>query len=143
VGEVLVVENGTAVICDGSSIRVDARFASGVVPVGARGVALDSSTLRARAELARYGMATVALALDHRGALLGAPSIVTRGIANMDDPSVSRALKGAIGRALERAQKRRLDVDELREEVRRAIRRELYDIGGTKPVVDVHIIEDE
>jgi ribonuclease J len=143
VGEVLVVENGTAVICDGSSIRVDARFASGVVPVGARGVALDSSTLRARAELARYGMATVALALDHRGALLGAPSIVTRGIANMDDPSESRALKGAIGRALERAQKRRLDVDELREEVRRAIRRELYDIGGTKPVVDVHIIEDE
>jgi ribonuclease J len=143
VAEVLVVENGTSVLCDGSSIRAEGRFTSGIVPVGSRGIELDSRTLRARAELARYGAATVALAIDRRGALRGAPSIVTRGIANMDDPSESRALKGAIGRALEHAQKRRFDVEGLREEVRRAVRRELYDIGGTKPVVDVLIVEEE
>jgi ribonuclease J len=141
VAEVLVVENGTSVLCDGSSVRSEARFTSGIVAVGASAVELNGGTLRARAELGRYGLASIALAVDRRGNLLGPPSVYTRGVPGMEDPAEERALKGVALRAVERAQKRRFDLDELREEVRRAVRRELFDIAGSKPVVDVHVIE--
>ncbi len=141
VSNVAVVENGTSVLCDGSSVRTEARFTAGSIAVGAGAVELDVNTLRARAELGRYGIASVALAVDRRGNLLGPPSIVTRGVPGMADPAEERALKGVALRAIERAQKRRSDLDDLREEVRRAVRRELFDIAGSKPVVEVHLIE--
>lgn len=141
VPSVTVVENGTSIVCDGGSVRIEEKFTSGIVAVGTGGVELGGDTLRARAELGRYGAATVALAVDHRGTLLGPPSISTRGVPGMEDPAEGRALRDVALRAVERAQKRRFDVEDLREEVRRAIRRELFDIAGTKPVVDVHVIE--
>jgi ribonuclease J len=142
VSQVAVVENGTTALCDGSSIRADERFPVGIVAVGAQGIELSPDTLRARAELGRYGMASVAIALDRRGNMVGTPSIATRGITGMEDPAESRAVKTAVARALDRGHKRRLDLDDLREEIRRAVRRELFDIGGTKPVVDVHVLEE-
>jgi ribonuclease J len=141
VAEVVVVENGMSVLCDGGSVRAEARFKSGIVPVGAGAVELAGATLRARAELGRYGIASVAVAVDRRGGLIGNLSIFTRGVPGMEDPAEERALKAVALRAVERAQKRRFSLDELREEVRRAVRRQLFDVAGSKPVVDVHIVE--
>ena len=141
VREVLVVENGTSFVCDGGAVSVESKFTAGTVAVGTGGVELGAGTLRARAELGRYGIASVALAVDRRGTLVGPPSIVTRGVPGMDDPAEERAVRAAALRAIERAQRRRFDIDEMREEVRRAVRRELYDVAGTKPVVEVHVIE--
>jgi ribonuclease J len=141
VPSVTVVENGTSIVCNGSSIDVEEKFTSGIVAVGTGGVELDGATLRARAELGRYGIASVALAVDRRGTLLGPPSVLTRGVPGMHDPAETRALGNVALRAVERAQKRRADVEELREDVRRAVRRELFDIAGTKPVVEVHVVE--
>jgi ribonuclease J len=141
VRSVTVVENGTSVVCDGGSIRIEEKFTSGIVAVGPSGVELGADTLRARAELGRYGVATVALAVDRRGTLLAPPSVWTRGVPGMEDPAEERALGNVALRAVERAQKRRFDAVDLREEVRRAVRRELFDIAGSKPVVDIHVIE--
>lgn len=141
VSSIAVVENGTSVVCNGNSIYVEDKFPAGIVAVGNGGVELDGATLRARAELGRYGVASVALAVDRRGTLFGPPSIVTRGVPGMQDPAEDRALGNVALRAVERVQKRRGDAEDLREEVRRAVRRELFDIAGTKPAVDVHVIE--
>jgi ribonuclease J len=142
VAEVRVIENGTAVLCDGRSLAVEGRVPSGSIPVGAGGVALGPDVLRERAELARTGLATVAIAIDRRGGLVGSPAVTVRGVAGTDDPEELRALVSTVARAVEVARRRRMGPEELREEVRRAVRRKLLDVGGVRPVVEVLVLTD-
>jgi ribonuclease J len=143
VADVRVIENGTAVLCDGRAISIDGRVPNGAVPVGAGGVELGRTVLLERAELARTGLATVAIALDRRGALVGSPAVTVRGVAGTEDPAELRALTAAVVRAVEAARRRRMSQDELREEVRRSVRRRLLDVGGVRPVVEVLVLDQD
>jgi ribonuclease J len=143
VRDVAVVENGTAVLFDGESVRVEGRVPSGTISVGFGAVDLDGDTLRERAELARYGLASVAFAVDRKGNLVGSPSIFLRGIAGKPDAASLRPLERSIVSTIESARKRKASRQELRDEVRRVVRRFVADLGGTRPVVEVHLIEQE
>jgi ribonuclease J len=141
VKETLVVENGTPVVCDGHRLKTEGKVPSGRVKVGFGAVPLGSDVLRDRLEMARTGIATVALVRDRAGALVGAPSVVVRGVPGMEDVSELRALRGEVMRVVELAKKRRSTEDTLRDEVRRAVRRYLSDVAGVKPAVDVHLLD--
>lgn len=140
VSEVRVVENGTSVLFDGRSLEVEGSVPVGRIAVGFGGVEVSPAILHERAELGRSGVAMVALVLDDRRELGRRPSISTQGVAGVDDAAL-RAISPEIARVVETARKRRSTNDELKEEVRRAVRRRLLEIGGTKPVVEVHVIE--
>lgn len=139
VTEVCVVENGTSVLFDGRALLVEGRVPSGKVAVGFRGVELDSTVLAERAELGRSGLVTVAVSLDDEGRSREPPSILTRGIAGASD-GVVRRIATEIVRAIEEARRRRTSKDVLKEEIRRLVRRRLAEVGGTKPVVEVHLV---
>jgi ribonuclease J len=139
VSSVTVVENGTVVRLDGSSIEAEGRVPCGIVQVGMGGVPLAHDVLKERAELGRVGIATVAFCLDSKGGLFEPVSVSTRGIAGMVDPANLRGLKGEVARAVELSKRRRHGDIELKEEVRRTVRRFLLDVGGVRPAVEVHV----
>jgi ribonuclease J len=124
-------------------VRVEGRVPSGTISVGFGAVDLDGDTLRERAELARYGLASVAFAVDRKGNLVGSPSIFLRGIAGKPDAASLRPLERSIVSTIESAKKRNASREALRDEVRRVVRRFVADLGGTRPVVEVHLIEQE
>jgi ribonuclease J len=140
VREVKVVENGTSVLFDGRSLEVEGSVPAGRVAVGFGGIEVEPSILHERAELARSGIAMVAVVLGNGRELVRPPSVSTRGVAGVDDGAL-RALALEIARVVETARKRRSSNDQLEEEVRRAVRRRLLEVGGVRPVVDVHVIE--
>jgi ribonuclease J len=139
VSEVSVVENGTAVLFDGTSLTVEGKVPSGRVSIGFRGVELGADVLAERAELGRSGLATVAIALDDDWRIVGAPGLLTRGIADVD-AGVVRQVTLEVARAVESLRRRRANLDQLKDEIRRVVRRRLFDVGGTKPVVEVHVL---
>ena len=139
VPDVQVVENGTAVVFDGRTLSVEGPVPAGRVAVGFRGVELSPKILSQRVELARTGVATVALALDVESRLVGTPSIRTFGIAGVDE-AVLRSTAMAVVRAVDALGRRPLAMDRLEQEVRRVVRRALFEVGGTKPVVEVHVL---
>ncbi|HVU04148.1 MAG TPA: ribonuclease J [Polyangiaceae bacterium] len=139
----LVVENGTPVVLHAGSLRRDERVPSGIVRVGIGGVPLESGVLRERQDMARQGIATVALVRDRTGALTAPPDVVLRGIPGMGDGADVRALRGEVERAATNGRRKRLDDEAVKVEVRRAVRRFLLDVSGQKPVVDVLLLEAE
>jgi ribonuclease J len=139
VPEVRVVENGTSVLFDGRSLTVEGPVPAGRVAVGFGGVEIGSNILHDRAELARSGIATVVLVLGESGELLRPPSLSTHGVAGVDE-AVLRGTAIEVSRVAATARKRRSSVDALQEEVRRTVRRRLFEIGGVRPVVDVHVL---
>jgi ribonuclease J len=141
VGEVKVVENGTAVLLDGRTLVDEGQVPNGMVSVGMGGVTLSHDVIKERVELARTGLAVVSLSVDRKGALVGTPLVTTRGIAGLTDPGELRAVKATIAKTAELARRRRMTLDELGGEVRRAVRRQLFDAGGVRPVVEVHVLE--
>jgi len=143
VKETLVVENGTAVLCDGGTVSAEGSVKSGVVKIGMGGAPLGASVLRDRHELGRSGIVTVAIARDRTGALTGPPSVAARGVPAIDEPHEHRALRGELARVAEIARKRRSSDDVLRDETRRAVRRFVADLTGERPLVDVHLLGEE
>lgn len=143
VKETLVVENGTSVVCDGQTLYAEGKVPSGRIKVGFGGIPLGSDVLRDRVEMARTGIATVALVRDRVGALLGPPSIVLRGVPGVDDGADLRALRGEVVRVVEIANKRHSHEAAVRDEVRRVVRRYLSEFAGVKPVVDVHLLDHD
>lgn len=135
----LVVENGTPVLCDGNSLQRDEEITHGVVHVAYGGERLEPATLNARAELGRYGIVFVGAALG-RGKLSAPPTIVSRGVPRVDgSDSAARVLGLELARALETFRPGRgLERDEW---VRRAIRRKLEELSGTRPNIELSLIE--
>jgi ribonuclease J len=138
VAETIVVENGSVVGFDGDrASKIDA-VRSGRVPVAIGGEVLSGENLHRRQELARMGIATVALAMSGRQ-LLGPPVVSTRGIPNVDgDEPAQRSLALEAARAFEQFREGR--GLELGEHVRRSVRRKLEDLSGTRPVVEVSLV---
>lgn len=139
VRSVAVVENGTSVVCDGSTVSASDRVTSGAVHVGIGAVELSQEVRKQRVEMARYGVATVSVVVDRRGALVSRPSIAVRGVPGMDEPSELRAVSAEVARDIESRRKKRRDGD-LADDVRRTVRRKLLDVSGVKPVVVVHVV---
>ncbi len=138
VAETIVVENGSVVGFDGErASKVDA-VRSGRIPIAIGGEPLSGENLHRRQELARLGIATVALALSGKK-LLGPPVVSTRGVPNVDgDGPALRSLALEAARAVEQFREGR--GLELGEHVRRSVRRKIEDLSGTRPVVEVSLV---
>ncbi len=131
-----VVENGVALALDAKGLRHDGAVPHGKIAIGFGGEPLTAEQLRRRGELGRSGVVTISVALD-RGRLVSGPIISSRGVPVVDDEEMSlRSLARSVARALERL--RRTGGDPA-EEIRRAARRELFELCGTRPIVEVHV----
>jgi ribonuclease J len=139
VAQTIVVEDGTPVICDGSSLRSEPAVAHGKVRISMGGEPIDEATLRARAELGRGGMVVISVALDRAGRTLAPPSVISRGVPGFEAFEGSRVLALEAARALESYRPGR--GFELKEFVRRAVRRKVEDLSGTRPTVEL-IVND-
>ena len=138
VAETIVVENGSVVGFDGERASKIDSVRSGRIPIAIGGEVLSSENLQRRQELARVGIATVALALSGRK-LLGPPAVATRGIPLVDgDDQALRSLALEAARAVEQFREGR--GLELGEHVRRTVRRKIEDLSGTRPVVEVSLV---
>ncbi len=140
VSETAVVENGTPVVCDGRKLWKDERVPHGRVAVAVGGEALTSETHQRRLELGRLGVAFVSLAIDRADKLAAPPAVRTRGVPLVDnDEQALRAVAKEIARAVETFRAGRgLGLAEF---VRRAARRKLEDLSGTRPIVEVETLE--
>jgi ribonuclease J len=134
----LVVENGSVVGFDGQSITKLDEVRHGRVPIAIGGEPLSHENLQRRAELARLGVAFVALAGDGQR-LIAPPHVSTRGIPNVDgDEAALRSLALEAARAAEQFREGR--GIELTEHVRRTVRRKLEELSGTRPIVEVSLL---
>jgi len=140
VSETAVVENGTPVVCDGKKLWKDERVPHGRVAIAVGGETLDSQTHQRRVELGRLGIAYVSLAIDRADKLAAPPAVRTRGVPLVDnDEQALRAVAKEIARAVETFRGGRgLGLAEF---VRRAARRKLEDLSGTRPIVEVETLE--
>ncbi len=139
VAQTIVVENGSVVGFDGEHASKVDEVKSGRVPIAIGGAALSPENLHRRQELARAGLATVAVALAGRK-LLGPPVVATRGIPSVDgDEAALRSLALEAARAVEQFREGR--GLELSEHVRRTVRRKIEDLSGTRPVVEVSLVQ--
>jgi len=138
VSQVKVVEDGVPVLCDGGTLGTEARVQQRRIAVAMGGEPLDEATLRERAELARSGVVVVALTLDRDRESVSPPRAAARGVP---------ALNTAALRALERETARALDVYRegrglsLEEFVRRAVRRKVEELSGTRAVIEILVLE--
>jgi ribonuclease J len=134
VPEVLVVENGTPVTCDGSRLRTEPEVSHGKVAIAMGGEDAPPSTLKERAELGRAGIVIVALGLGKDGRGVTPPSVRARGVPALDDRAL-RALEGEAARTLEdHGSGRGLPLEE---RVRRSVRRKVEELTGVRPTVEV------
>jgi ribonuclease J len=141
VQDVLVVENGVAVRFDGSGLREDGSVPHGKVAVAMGGEALRGPTLQRRVDLGRRGVAFVSLVIDQRDDVRRAPEITTRGVPRVDDDTYAlRTVARDVLETYERVRHYR-GID-LIDELRRAARRRLLDLSGTRPVVEVHLLRE-
>jgi ribonuclease J len=131
----LVVEDGTPVICDGEGLRAEEQVPHGKVRISMGGEPIDDATLRTRAELGRGGMVVVSVALDRNGRPLAPPSVISRGVPGFEEFDGARVLALEAARAIESYRPGR--GFELREFVRRAVRRKVEDLSGTRPTVEL------
>jgi ribonuclease J len=138
VREVLAVENGSAVSFDGERLRRDGEVAHGKVPIAIGGERLSPDTLRRRVELGRAGLVFVSVLLDRTRRLMAPPVVSARGVPSVDeDPHSLLALERAVARSVERCADRQGLV--LGDEIRRALRRELFELSGSRPNIELHV----
>jgi mRNA degradation ribonuclease J1/J2 len=136
---VLVLENGSTAVLDASGLRQTESVPHGKVPIAIGGERLDKETLWRRAELGRAGIVTVSLVLDRQGRLLAGPEISSIGVPLVDrELSLKRGLARALLKTLERVRDWR-GVD-LSDELRRSVRKQVFDACGCRPTVEVHLL---
>ncbi len=136
VREVAVVEDGTVLRLDANGLAREGSVPHGEVYVAIGGEVLDAATLARREELARGGVAVVALAVDAGRRVLAGPVLLAPGVPGID-PDVERAVAREVIRAFERHRKLGLRDPLLTEELRRAARRALLAACGYRPPVEI------
>jgi ribonuclease J len=138
VADTLVVENGTATVLHAGGLRTDGEVPHGKVSIGFGGEPLAVEHLRRRGELGRWGVVTISVALDRHRTIVSGPVISSRGVPAVDDDDASlRSVARAVAHSLERLRRQGGDPAE---EIRRAARRELFELCGSKPIVEVHVL---
>jgi ribonuclease J len=141
----------TVVPANGDIVRVRAGTApevvgavtAGVLAVdGNRLLPLDSSVIKGRRRAIDQGGAVVTVVLDFKGRIMAPPQISATGLLSTDQDrdglaraaqDVEHELDGLTGLELR-------NDGEVRETVRLAVRRALFDLTGKKPAVDVHLV---
>jgi ribonuclease J len=142
VRDTLVVENGTSVIFDGNGLQRDEEVPHGKVAIAMGGEPIDADTLWRRAELGRAGVVTLSVVLDREGRVLGTPRVSALGVPQVDkDPGVLRNIAREALKTMERV--RRYHGVEWEDELRRAVRRQVLDVCGSRPNIEVHILDLE
>ncbi len=139
VAETAVVENGTPIVCDGQRLWKDSPVRHGRVAIAVGGEELSSGTHQRRAELGRLGIAFVSLALGRDDKLAAPPAVRTRGVPLVDDDDAAlRSVAKEIARTFESFRGGRGMA--LTEYVRRAARRKLEELSGTRPIIEVEML---
>jgi ribonuclease J len=144
VPQVAAVENGTPLEFDGRRLEVGATVRHGRVAISNGGEPVDRETLLRRAELARSGVVTVSLVVDGDGDFVAEPGVASFGVPALDDDGASlRQVARDVAHAFTRA--RCVPTDPaMAEEIRRAVRRQVYEHCGCRPVVQVQVsVTDE
>ncbi len=143
VSDAITVENGTPVVLGRDApLAAEEAVHHGIVRVAWGGQVLNEPTRRRRQEMARAGLALVTVVVTRKRRLLELPRVTTFGVPSVDDDRVAlRRVQTAVVEAVERAQDYRMDP--LDEVVSRAVRRELFELTGIRPLVEVHLVERE
>jgi ribonuclease J len=143
VNDALVVENGTPVLLsERGALEADEPVRSGRVRVTWGGKVLDEATRRRRVDMARLGLALVTVVVSRKRRLLETPRVTTHGVPTVDEDRVAlRRVEAAIIEAIERASEYRMESLEV--VIERATRRELFELSGVRPLIDVHLVERE
>ncbi len=143
VSRTLTIENGAMVrLAPGTPEVVDYVPVGRLAQDGPRLIRLDSDILRDRRRMVFNGSAVCTLVVDAKGRLLTDPQVTALGLLDSEKDSedhqqVVDAARAAIDDMSHQARK---DDDDLREAVRRAVRRELKDLFGHKPITTVHLV---
>jgi ribonuclease J len=106
-------------------------------------VEAESRTVSARRRLSFSGIASIALALSDKGALVADPEIDLTGIPETDAAGLSMAdiVRDAVEEAFESLPRpRQRDPDSVSEAVRRAVRAAVAERWGKKPICHVHVL---
>ena len=142
VSDTLVVENGTSVIFDAEGLHRDEPVSHGKIAIAIGGEAIDPDTLWRRAELGRAGVVTLSLIVDREGRVLGTPQVSALGVPAVDKtPGVLRGIAREALKTLERT--RRYHGVDRADELRRAVRRQVLDVTGSRPSIEVHLLSLE
>ena len=84
-------------------------------------------------------MVTLSVVLDREGRVLGTPRVSALGVPQVDkDPGVLRNIAREALKTMERV--RRYHGVEWEDELRRAVRRQVLDVCGSRPNIEVHIL---
>ncbi|HOE63081.1 MAG TPA: ribonuclease J [Candidatus Sumerlaeota bacterium] len=124
---IFILKNGLPVEFDGAKAQVGERIPTGRVLVDGKGVGdVDKDVLRERLHLSQDGMLIAILAISRKtGELAADPYIVTRGFVFVDESEelLNRAKKVVLQAFMECGCKTRDDWSEVKEEVRRALKK--------------------
>jgi ribonuclease J len=136
VDEVLVVENGDVVEIERErpAVKVGHTITGRVATAG--GEPISDEVVGERALLGRSGIVLVSIVLDHRGALAGAPRLVSRGVFGETAAAVVRKIELGVGKTVTDADSRvRASDDSLTDLVRLSARRFIEAHTGRRPQV--------
>ncbi len=147
-----VSPEGTFLIEDGNVLEIDAKGARLAAPVAAGRVFVDGkgigdvekAVLRDRRHLSSDGFVLVVLAIDQRnGELIAGPDLVTRGVTLEEaDSGYLEQAKAVVVEALARTSaESRTDSIEVKEEVRKALKRFFARALERRPVIIPFIME--
>ena len=138
VAQAVVIENGQMLrIAPGRAEIID-EVPSGRVHMDGRVmVEAGAGLTRSRRAMAFAGLIAVMIPVDKKGRVAAEPALLLEGIPEAVHEPVRQALDGA----LKRYNPKRDGEENLRETVRRAIRRAANDAWGKKPVTRVTVVE--
>ncbi|MCC6213674.1 MAG: ribonuclease J [Polyangiaceae bacterium] len=139
VGEVLVIENGVTAQLEDGRLRTGDPIPHGEIAVAMGGEELDSETYTRRLELGRAGVVLVSMRLGRDGHLVGPPVVTARGVPCLDDDA-NALRKVALDVARARLRGRHGDEAAIVDTLRRAARRSVLDLSGTRPAIEVHLV---
>lgn len=141
--------NGTLIrLAPGPSMVVDDFPVGRLFRDGKLIIPEDDGTVRARRQLAMVGVVVVSFAIERDGEVITDPQIMLDGIPKEDeggDTLEDVALEAVEGVIASLPRSKRRDPERFSEAVRRAVRSEIREVWGKKPIVKVliNLVEDE
>ncbi len=143
VKQTVIAKNGDIVrLAPGPAEIVDDAPVGRIYRDGRLLIGEDEEPVNERRKLATSGIAVVSIVLSRQGELVGEPGLVLDGVPTEDDEGYSMAdiALDAVEAAIKSMPpKRRADIENVREAVRRAVRGDIDAAWGKKPVVKVLI----
>ncbi|MFC1641687.1 ribonuclease J [Myxococcota bacterium] len=138
--QVVVVENGWALVLDEDGLRLNGRVPHGPVAIDDGGEPLSAATLMRRAELGRAGLVTVGVVVDEGAHPLASPQVNAVGVPAIDgqEPALS-VVSHDIVRALRKL--RRVDPTHpaFAEQLRRTVHQRIRGLSGCRPTIDIRV----